>query len=437
MSFTRPEHLSSIDAESWPNVATVPAPRWPGMKARRAEAEFAKACDDAGLELDLEAEGGPDLKVGHDALFERIAASGWLGFAESYMAGEWTVTSSSQLVKVLGRLLGVGYLPKAKMLGAGKSEPGELPLELVRLYAGDGLSHVGGIFSSGVPTTIRETVESYSPKAGRKEPKSHFVDVTTLSEPTSVDRDDLGDAQRRAADWLLDVTRTGAGTHLLVYPAAGMQPAMRATKRRATVDVLTSDVDQMSHMREALVLEGADDSIHVERIPGAVPNPKQWHGHYDAIVTVEKVEQLSASERKEYIRAVDRFLTPNGRAGIQSIVATESMTEAGKASLQALRAYVWPGLDYPRTTEMHQLVDKNSNLRIVSETHVGTHYLESLRQQRSFFDGHLREAAAAGFDPVFRRLWTFQFALREALMTLGMIDSVQFGLAHRNRGGRR
>ena len=68
MTFTRPEHLSSIDAESWPNVATVPAPRWPGMKARRAEAEFAKACEDAGLELDLEAEGGPDLKVGHDAL---------------------------------------------------------------------------------------------------------------------------------------------------------------------------------------------------------------------------------------------------------------------------------------------------------------------------------------------------------------------------------
>ena len=67
MSFIRPEHLSSIDADSWPNVATVPTPRWPGLKARRAEAEFAKACDDAGLELDLEVEGGPDLKVRHDA----------------------------------------------------------------------------------------------------------------------------------------------------------------------------------------------------------------------------------------------------------------------------------------------------------------------------------------------------------------------------------
>lgn len=437
MSFSTPEHLRSIDAEAWPNIATVPSQRWATLKSRRAEAEFAKACDNAGLELELDAAGGPDLKVGHDALFERIAASGWLGFAESYMAGEWTVESSAQLVKVLGKLLQVGYLPKPQGVSVRDSEPGELPLDLVRLYAGDGLSHVGGIFSSGVPTTIRETVESFSPKAGGREPKSHFVDVTTVSEPTNVDRDDLGEAQRRAADWLLDATRTGAGTHLLVYPAAGMQAAIRATKRRATVDVLTSDVEQITQMREALVFAGTEDSIHVERIPDSVPSPKQWRGHYDAIISVEKFEQLSPRERKAYIRVLDRFLTANGRAAFQSTVATETMSDAARASLQAMRAYIWPGLDYPLTMDVHRLVDKNSHLRIVSETHVGSHYIESLRQQRSFFDGHLREAAAAGFDPVFRRLWTFQFALREALMTLGMIDSVQFGLTHRNRGGRR
>ena len=108
MSFSTPEHLRSIDAEAWPNIATVPSQRWATLKSRRAEAEFAKACDNAGLELELDAAGGPDLKVGHDALFERIAATGWLGFAESYMAGEWTVESSAQLVKVLGKLLQVG-----------------------------------------------------------------------------------------------------------------------------------------------------------------------------------------------------------------------------------------------------------------------------------------------------------------------------------------
>ena len=73
----------------------------------------------------------------------------------------------------------------------------------------------------------------------------------------------------------------------------------------------------------------------------------------------------------------------------------------------------------------------------MAQTHVGTHYLETVRFQRSFFDGRLREAAAAGFDHVFRRLWTFQFALREALLTLGMLDAVHAVATHRHRGGRR
>ena len=73
----------------------------------------------------------------------------------------------------------------------------------------------------------------------------------------------------------------------------------------------------------------------------------------------------------------------------------------------------------------------------MAQTHVGSHYVAALRYQRSFFDGRLREAAAAGFDQVFRRLWTFQFALREALLTLGMVDAVQLVATHRHRGGRR
>ena len=86
---------------------------------------------------------------------------------------------------------------------------------------------------------------------------------------------------------------------------------------------------------------------------------------------------------------------------------------------------------------MHRLVDRHSGLRIIAETHTGAHAAESLAMQRSFFSGQLREAAASGFDAVFRRLWTYQLALREALMREGMIDSVQFTAVRRNRGGRR
>ena len=37
----------------------------------------------------------------------------------------------------------------------------------------------------------------------------------------------------------------------------------------------------------------------------------------------------------------------------------------------------------------------------------------------------MRQAAAAGFDPVYRRLWDYQLALHEALVDAGALDCVQ------------
>ncbi|APT86824.1 class I SAM-dependent methyltransferase [Corynebacterium flavescens] len=432
-------HLESIDAQAWPNVATVPSGRFTKARVRLAEAEFAKACFAAGLDLDphSKAPAGPDLIIEHDALFFRLADSGWLGLAESYMAGEWKTPDSTRLVKVLRALLEVHYAPRTRAIPVTDSSTGELPLDLVSFSAGDGLSQSGGIYASGVPTTVRESVENYRHKIGSREPKTHYVDVTQFSVPEAVDRDDLGDAQRRAADWLLDLSRTQPGTHLLVYPAAGLQAAIRATSRRATVDVLTSDVDQRAALQELLVLEGAQDAVHVETIDTPVPGPAQWRGHYDAIISVEKLEALSPRQRKAYVAGLDRLLGYEGRAVVQSTVATATLTAPARSAMQVLRAYIWPGLDFGETEDVHKLFDRHSGLRVTSQTHLGSHYLESLRQQRSFFEGHRREAAAAGFDRVFRRLWALQFALREALFELGMLDSVVFGATRRHRGGRR
>src|SRR5690625_5685890 len=63
------QHLSSIDAEQWPGIATYPSGILTKVRARKAEAEFAKACSQAGLSLVED----PDLVVHHDALFARIA----------------------------------------------------------------------------------------------------------------------------------------------------------------------------------------------------------------------------------------------------------------------------------------------------------------------------------------------------------------------------
>ncbi|APT92544.1 cyclopropane-fatty-acyl-phospholipid synthase [Corynebacterium phocae] len=422
-------YLDAVDAQQWPGIATVPRVKFAGMRARRAEAEFAQAAETAGLVLDGDT---PDLTVKEEALFTRLAAHGWVGLAESYMAGEWETPDHDGLATVLAKLLESNFAPKTPVVPVEADIGGELPANLVRLYAGDEVSHQPGLYATGVPTTVRESFPTYV-----SGPKSHFVDITSLSDPNAVDRDDLGSAQVRAAEWLADAARVGAGSHVLVFPASGAQAAIQAGARRAVVDVVTADADTRVALEEYLVLEGANGNVDVQLVDQAIPGPRQWRGRYDAIISVDKLAVLVPAQRKLFAKNMDRLLGPNGRLVIESPVATEKMTSSGADALMALRAYVWPGLDLPSVPDVHKLLERDANLRVVAQVHTGNHAMESLAQQRSFFGGRLREAAAAGFDPVYRRLWMYQFALREALLRTGQVDSVQFTAVRRHRGGQR
>ncbi|ERA55866.1 cyclopropane-fatty-acyl-phospholipid synthase, partial [Corynebacterium diphtheriae DSM 43988] len=51
--------------------------------------------------------------------------------------------------------------------------------------------------------------------------------------------------------------------------------------------------------------------------------------------------------------------------------------------------------------------------------------------------GNIRQAAADGFDVVYRRLWIYQLAMREALFIAGAVDAVQcLATTRHRRGGR-
>lgn len=429
-----PSHLERMDADKWPGVATVPSGTLMKYRSRLAEAAFAKLCEKA--ELSLDPGRNPDLIVDHEELFSRLADAGWLGLAESYMAGEWR---TRELTDVLTALLKTGYRPKRRRSQPrfDRYEGGELPPELVQLNSGDGMSLFGAVFAAAA-TTERTAVTSHVPGAGRnREPASHFVDVTTISDPSVVERADLAGAQRRAVTMLLDAAGVTAGTHLLEYPDSGGAVAIESAHRRATVDTLTADPAHAAAVAERLTFAGVEDFVHKQLIDTAVPGPKQWRGRYDAIISVERLEMLSQADRPAFAAALDRLLVPGGRIALQTVVATEKMTPAARESLNLLRAYIWPGLDHPTVEDVHQLIDRRSGLRVVAQTHLGSHYAKTLELQRTLFEGQQREAAADGFDIVFRRMWFFQYALREALFRLGHLDAVQFTLTTRNRRGQR
>ena len=328
-----PDHLQHVDASMWPGVVHVPEGRVAQRRAQIVEARFALACEKAGLNLDPQSNDGPDIRVHHDELFYRLAESGWLGLAESYMAGEW---DAENLPRVLAQLIKSGFSPRRRWWGtpthiARADYSGEeLSAQLVQLFSTDGYSTFGGIFASGVPTTVRTAVTSHVSGAGRRhEPSSHFVDITHIDKPVAVERQDLRPAQDRAVKALLDAARVTEGTDLLEFPLSGGTLALAAARRGASVDTLSADAEHCEVVRGRLEDEDAAFAVTVQHITTPIPTRQEWRGRYDAIVSIETLEKVGKNYRKAYALTLDRLLTTGGYAALQNVVATEKFACVG------------------------------------------------------------------------------------------------------------
>lgn len=422
-------HLAAIDPHTWPGVAAVPHLRAESLRAKRAEAAFAAATERAGLTLDGE---HPDLEVHNDALFTRIAAAGWIGLLEGYLAGEWETGTSDGLAEVLRALLEVNYRPRTPRIRPVGYTAGEQPAELIAHYSGDGTSPFQGHFATGVPTTHRDMVKSFVRGAGKGgEPARHFVDVTEFGYPLEVSRDDLADAQRRSGQMLLDAAHVSTGTHVLIHPNCGATVLLEASRRGATADCVVGDAAAKQALADQLVLQGVSESVRV-----ITEDEIEHRFAYDAIVSFEHLETLAPAEQKLWLRESDSTLTPGGRIAVQTVLAEGNLSASAQAAMATVRAYVWPGLSLMTSDELSKLVDQNTGLRVIAESRAPQHLAESLHLQRATFETNLRDAAADGFDIVYRRLWRWQLALREALARQGMLNLTQVTMVRRSRRGR-
>ncbi|MCZ9308684.1 SAM-dependent methyltransferase [Corynebacterium sp. c6VSa_13] len=426
-------HLRDIDHQSWPRIATVPR-TWPvSMAARGTEAGFAHACAKAGIELDPRSR--PDLVVLHAATFHRVAADGWLGLAEAYMAGEWT---APDLADVLARLLSVNYHPRGvhRFPGriAGPPDQPDIRRCLNELSSPIGLATSGAVFESGVPTTLRRGVDKRSAASAT----GRYVDRTVVAPPVAVERADLPAAQLNGLRTLADAAGLAPGDQAAVLPELDIALAAELADRGVHVNGWVRNLQERNRLRAELAVTGTDlDAISVGVDPDLLAG--QLHlsrGAYQAIVSLEALENLSRPHRTQLGRLLGHGVAPGGAAAIQTTVAGPAWSRSARAATAALRAYLWPHLTYRSLAATQAELEATTAMPMTAERLLGDHAVTALRMQREYFSGHSREAAAAGVDVVCRRLWRFQLALKEALGAQQMTTTVQLTFTQRVRRGR-
>ena len=148
-------------------------------------------------------------------------------------------------------------------------------------------------------------------------------------------------------------------------------------------------------------------------------------GPYDAVCSIEMIEAVGREYWPTYFASIARLLKPGGRACIQSIVIDDSLFERYIQSTDFIQQYIFPGGCLPSPSEFRKQAQA-AGLQVVDELKFGPDYAETLRRWRHDFMAQLAAVRQLGFDDRFIHLWEFYLAYCEAAFDEDNIDVVQF-----------
>jgi cyclopropane-fatty-acyl-phospholipid synthase len=180
-------------------------------------------------------------------------------------------------------------------------------------------------------------------------------------------------------------------------PAAGEQPGTKVTQ-----DLRLQDY------RDIGVNQPADQS-------------------FDAICSIEMIEAVGREYWPTYFSTVARLLKPGGHACIQSIVIADGLYERYIDSTDFIQQYIFPGGCLP-SPSVFRAQARAAGLEMVDEFAFGQDYAHTLKLWRAAFLAQMPRIHQLGFDERFVRIWEFYLAYCEAAFAEANTDVVQYTL---------
>lgn len=395
----------------WPGLATPPAAP---VRARIAESLFRNAVRRlpvrvvfaGGERIGAGGAGSPVMRIERPAaFFARLGAGSKIGFGESYMAGDWTTTDLPGLLTPFAATLSTLVPPVLQRLARRRVEARRPREEVNSLEGSRENIHRHYDLSNDLFALFLDETMSYS--AG------WFADGS----------DDLGLAQERKIDGILDMAGVRDGMHVLEIGTGWGGLATRAAQRGARVTTLTISQEQKALAEQRLAEAGVADRVQV-----LLRDYREARGSYDAVVSVEMVEAVGEAYWPTYFAALDRLLAPGGRVGLQSITMPHDRMVVAKDDHTWIHKYVFPGGLIPSVTSIEQNLAADTTLQVTGRRSLGLDYARTLGHWRARFLDRWDDVAALGFDETFRRMWEFYLGYCEAGFRVGYLDVYQFAL---------
>ncbi len=337
--------------------------------------------------------------------------SGDIGFAETYIAGDWSSPDPTALIK------------------------------LMLANSADVESLVYGTWWGAMVYRVKHWLNRNSRSGSKKNIHAHYdlgndfyrlwLDPTMNYSSAWFEGDHsrpLADAQWTKVSRALLECEVKPGDRVLEIGCGwGALAECAARDFGATVTGVTLSSEQLAWAQERLSGAGLAGDLRLQDYRDLKIGAGE--GPYDAIASIEMFEAVGREYWPSFFQTLKSQLKPGGKACVQSIVIRDDMFERYADSTDFIQQYIFPGGMLPSPSEFRKAAQR-AGLRVVNELAFGLDYAETLRRWRERFLSQDTTVRKLGFDTRFMRIWEFYLAYCEAAFAMGNTDVMQFTLQH-------
>ncbi len=349
------------------------------------------------------------IRVQRGEFFRKCVLAGDIGFAESYLDGDW---DTPDLTSVIGWfVLNLEHAPTL----SGSQRAKALAVNLLR--AGNRLGHL---------------VRPNSRRQARANIRAHYdlsneffalwLDPSMMySGARWAGAATLAEAQAAKNDSLCRKLRLQPTDHVLEIGSGwGGWSIQAARDYGCRVTTLTISRAQFDLARVRIAEAGLTGRVEVR-----LQDYRDLTGRFDKIVSIEMLEAVGHRYLADFAAVCGRVLKPDGLMALQFITYPDARYEQLRRGVDFIQKHVFPGSLLLSTNRLNDLLAREGGFVLHGLEDLGHDYVRTLQAWRAGFHGKLDRVRALGFDDRFIRKWDYYLSYCEAAFAMRNISVVQ------------
>ena len=330
----------------------------------------------------------------------RTILSGHVGFAESYLKGEWTSSDLESLLEIMVTNLPEAFNAKSKAH---------------LLY-----NRIIHFFRENTKYRAKKNIQ-YHYDLGNDFYKLWLDKTMTYSSAIfKGEKEDLQEAQENKYQTLIDNLNIKPHHKVLEIGCGWGGFAEYAAKNvGGSIKGITISPNQLKFAKNRIKQSKLEDKVSLE-----LCDYRDLKGKYDRVVSIEMIEAVGEKYWNNYFRKIRDVLKKDGIAGIQVILMNNKNYKKYSKSVDFIQKYVFPGGMLPSQDKLNENYIEAGLIEVNSYS-FGKSYAKTLSIWHKEFLNSVTSIKKLGFDIKLERIFRYYFSYCKAGFNTEKIDVAQ------------